>query len=159
MSKTNWKDFAELVGIAAIVASLGAVAYQLQQTQAALNASTYQARAFDAIAEAQYVAESEYLLPILVNTQNGQDAEAIAALSDSDHARLYQYFRARMIDWDNEFYQYQNGYLDKDFFENTTKSNVKRMAPQWRAAGMTEPRKEFKEFVDNLLKEESSNSE
>ncbi len=106
MSKMNWKDFAELVGIAAIVASLVAVAFQLQQTQVALNTSTYQARAFDAIAEAQYVAESEYLLPILVKTQNAQDTAAIAALSDFDRARLNQYFRARMIDWDNEFYHF-----------------------------------------------------
>ena len=109
MSKMNWKDFAEFVGIAAIVASLGTVAFQLQQTQAALNASTYQARAFDAIAEAQYVADSDYLLPILVMTQDGEDAEAIAALNGPDRARLRHFLRARMIDWDNEFYQYQNG--------------------------------------------------
>lgn len=58
MKKTNWKDIAELIGILAIVVSLVSVAFQLRQTQLALVAATYQARAFDAIAEGQYVADT-----------------------------------------------------------------------------------------------------
>ena len=159
MSKTNWKDIAELLGIAAIVASLVAVAFQLKQTQAALIATTYQSRAFDAIAEAQYVADSDHLLPILVKTQSGADVEAIAILSDSERILLRHFLRARMIAWDNKYYQYQNGFLDEDFFEHTTKEAVSRWAPRWRAVGIREGRREFKEFVDGLLEEEYSGSE
>jgi uncharacterized metal-binding protein len=71
--KSDWKDIAELIGILAIVASLVSVAFQLQQTQLALIAATYQARAFDAIAEGLYVADSEHLLPILVQTDHGEN--------------------------------------------------------------------------------------
>ena len=155
MKKTNWKDIAELVGILAIVASLVSVAFQLRQTQLSLIASTYQSRAFDAIAEGQYIADSEYLLPILVKTNHGENFDGVASLGEDERARLFHYLRSRMLDWDNEYYQYQSGFLDPGFFEVTTKVSVKRWAPRWRAIGLTEGRKDFREFVDSVLQEES----
>jgi len=157
MKKANWKDIAELIGILAIVASLASVAFQLRQTQLALIASTYQARAFDAIAEGQYIADSEYLLPILVKTNHGENFDEVANLSEEDRVRLFHFLRARMLDWDNEFYQYQSGLLDAGFFEVTTKESVRIWAPRWRAIGLTEGRRDFKEFVDSVLEEESPN--
>jgi hypothetical protein len=154
MKKTSWKDIAELIGILAIVASLVSVAFQLRQTQLALIASTYQARAFDAIAEGHHIADSEYLLPILVKTNHGENFDAVASLSEDDRTRLFHFLRARMIDWDNEHYQYQSGFLDAGFFEVTTKAQVRMWAPRWRAIGLTEGRGDFKEFVDSVLQEQ-----
>lgn len=116
MTKPGWKETAELVGIIAIVASLIALVMELRQTQSALSAQTYQARAIDAIGELLIVADSEYLAPILTKTKSGADYEAVANLDAGDHLRLYQYLRARMIDWDNEHYQYQHDFIDADFF-------------------------------------------
>ena len=155
MKKANWKDIAELIGILAIVASLVSVAFQLRQTQLALISSTYQARAFDAIAEGHYIADSEYLLPILVKTDHGENFDEVANLSEEDRARLFHYLRSRMIDWDNEYYQYQSGFLDVGFFEVTTKVSVRKWAPRWRAIGLTEGHRDFREFVDSVLEEES----
>jgi len=153
MLTMKWKDIAELLGFAAIVVSMVAVAYELRQTKDALIASTYQDRAFDAIAESNFVSDSEYLLPILVATNNGSDIDRFASLNDVDRARLTSFLRSRMIDWDNEYYQYQHGYLDQDFFETTTKPAIKIWAPKWRALGLTEGRREFKEFVDESLRD------
>lgn len=153
MAKANWKETVELIGILAIVASLIALVLELQQTQSALLASTYQARAFDAIAEERAVADSEFLLPILVASAYGEDKEAVAKLGDADRARLLHYLRSRMIDWDNEHYQYENGFLDADFFEVTTSSSIKIWAPRWRAIGLTEGRHNFKVYVDRVLEE------
>jgi len=156
MRSTNWKDIAELVGILAIVASLVSVAFQLRQTQSALTASTFQERAFDAITEEHYVAESEFLLPILVKTNYGENAEEVARLNQLERARLMHFLRSRMIDWGNEFYQYQQGYLDTGFFEVTTKPSVKMWAPRWRAVGVIEGTQQFREFVDSVLAEDAS---
>ena len=153
MADKNWKDIAELIGIAAIVASMGAVAYELRQTQEALIASTYQARAFDAIAESITVSDSDYLLPILVATDHAENSDAVTALSAVDRGRLFHWLRARMIDWDNEYFQYQHGYLDNDFFETTTVRAIKDWAPRWRALGLRETRSGFTAFVDELLAE------
>lgn len=60
-----------------------------------------------------------------------------------------------MLDWDNEHYQYQSGFLDADFFEVTTKPLVRIWAPRWRAIGLTEGRQDFRDFVDSVLEEQS----
>jgi hypothetical protein len=60
-----------------------------------------------------------------------------------------------MIDWDNEHYQYQNGFLNADFFEATTTRSVRKWAPRWRAVGLTEGRDGFRQYVDQILSEET----
>ena len=151
MKQTNWKDIVEMVGIAAIVVSLIALVMELRQTQSALSASTYQARALDSIANSRYEIESNYLLPLLIKTNGGSDLNAIDKLSEIDRVRLRKYFDAEMADLDNEYYQYVNGFLDKGFFEDVTMRGISRTAPRWRAYGMTERRREFREFVDSVL--------
>lgn len=92
----------------AIVASLVALVMELRQTQSALSAETYQARDFDAIGELIYIANSEYLAPILAAT---------------------------------------------------TAKSIKEWAPRWRAIGLTEGRDEFREYVDQVLGEDSKSTE
>ena len=143
----------EIIGIAAIVASLIALTLELRQTQLALSATTYQARALDSIADNRYVIESNYLLPLLIKTDSGSNSDAIDELSEIDRTRLRIYLRAEMTDLDNEHYQYVNGFLDESFFEDVTVRGIRRQAPLWRAIGSTEPRREFREFVDSVLEE------
>ena len=153
MAKTSVKDIVELVGIFAVVATLLAVVVELRQTQSALLAATYQARAFDAISELMTQADSEFLIPVLAATDEGADFKAVENLSPDDRLRLKAFLRARMVDWDNEHYQYQNGYLDPDFFEETTSKSVRAWAPRWRAIGLTEAREGFREYVDQVLRD------
>jgi hypothetical protein len=49
MKLSGWKDIAEIVALTAVVGGLAAVVIELRQTQAALMAQTYQARALDVI--------------------------------------------------------------------------------------------------------------
>ena len=159
MTRSNWKETIELVGILAIVASLIALVMELRQTQSALSAQTYQARAIDAIGESLYIADSEYIVSILTATNIGTDYEAVANLNTDDPMRLLHFLRARMVDWDNEHYQYQNGFLDADFFEETTQKMVIKWAPAWRNIGITEGREEFRNFVDQVLAETPKSAE
>ena len=158
MNMSRLKEAAEAIGLLAIIITLITLVVELRQTQSALLSQTYQARAFDAISELVTVAESDHIAPILAATKFGEDRDAVEKLNDVERLRLYQYLRARMIDWDNEHYQYQNGYLMKDFFETTTTNSVITWAPRWRAIGLTEGRKEFREYVDRVL-EEATNLE
>ena len=155
MTRTDIRETAELIGIIAIVASLIALVVELRQTQSALVAQTYQSRAIDAMGELITIADSEYLAPILTATSNASDFEAVADLSAGDRLRLFNFLRARMIDWDNEHYQFQHGFLDADFFAATTEKSVKVWGPRWRNIGLTEGREEFRQFVDTVLGEES----
>jgi hypothetical protein len=155
MAKPSVKEIVELIGVLAIVISLGSLVYELRQTQSALLAETYQARAIDAIGELLYIADGDHLIPILTATNEGADFEAVANLSANDRLRLVKYLQARMIDWDNEHYQYQNGFLNADFFEATTTRSVRKWAPRWRAVGLTEGRDGFRQYVDQILSEET----
>ena len=154
MNTERWRFAAEMIGIAAVVASLLAVVIELRQTQKAVVAATYQTRALDAIALNTSLQDSEYIAPLLVNTDL-RDPDAVAALGDVDRMRLRTFFMGRRVDADNEYYQYQQGFLDEEYFEHIMKPLVKRTAPLWRALGITEPRPSFHEFVEAMLAEET----
>ena len=155
MKITDWKSIGELIGIAAVVASLIFVGLELRQTQSALMASTYQARAFDAITSTRELADSEYIGPILARIDL-DDKNSLAELSSEEMYRARQWFVNRMIDYDNEYYQYQKGFLDEGYFEDRFKSTVKVWARRWRSVGIGEIRPEFSQFVDDLLAADST---
>jgi len=67
----------------------------------------------------------------------------VDAASPEELSQLRSHFYLRRTDLDNEHYQYQNGFLDPDFYETTTKREIKAYAPYWRAFGIPEPRQEF----------------
>ncbi len=152
MKTTNWKDVADTVGIAAILVSLIIIVMELRQTQSALIASTYQARALDAVRVEGAKADSEVLGPLLARVDL-DDPESLATLNELERFRIRTYLLSRLIDLDNEFYQYQKGFLDDEYFEFWFKAQLKRNARAWRSIGVTETRPSFKQLVDELLAE------
>ena len=155
MKTEQWRFYAEMVGFVAVVASLLALIVELRQTQTAVSAATYQARAHDSIALNNLLQDSEIILPLLVNTDLG-NPDTIAALSDLERARLRVFFTGRRVDADNEYYQYQKGFLDDEHLEFGLKPFVRRNAPNWRALGVIEGRPAFKAFVDSVLAGETA---
>ncbi len=155
MKTTNWKDVADTVGIAAILVSLIIIVIELRQTQSALIASTYQARALDAVRVEGAKADSEVLGPLLARVDL-DDPESLATLNELERFRLRSYFLSRLIDLDNEYYQYQKGFLDDEYFESMFRDQLKLDARAWRSIGLMERRPSFKQLVDELLAEPNS---
>ena len=155
MKTTNWKDVVETAGIAAILVSLIIIVMELRQTRSALIASTYQSRALDAVRVEGAKADSEVLGPLLARVDL-DDPESLAALNELERFRIRSYLLSRLIDLDNEYYQYQNGFLDDEYFESWFKDQLKRNARAWRSIGLTEMRPSFKQLVDQLLAEPTS---
>ena len=155
MKTTNWKDVVETAGIAAILVSLIIIVMELRQTQSALIASTYQSRALDAVRVEGANADSEVLGPLLARVDL-DDPESLATVNELERFRLRSYFVSRLIDLDNEYYQYQKGFLDDEYFEFWFKDQLKRNARAWRSIGLTESRPSFKRLVDELLAEPTS---
>ena len=145
----RWRFAAEMVGITAVVASLIAVVVELRQTQSAIVANTYQARAYDAIEKNWQLAESQVIAPILARVS--ADPSTIEALTDDAWRRLRNVYRGMRIDADNEYYQYQQGFLDEEYFEYALKPRIARQARMWRSFGIEERRPSFREFVDEQL--------
>jgi len=144
MTTGRWRDIAEIVALLAVVGSLLAVVAELRQTQAALTAQTYQARAFDAIALNLEMATNPELMMLSADFDPGSmtDVELRTA------TRLYTAFR---IDLDNDHFQYQSGFLDEGFYSGSTVNEIKTFAPIWRKLGVREARAEFRAEVDRIL--------
>jgi hypothetical protein len=151
MNVEKWKDLIELVALIAVVGSLIAVAVELRQTQTALQAGAYQARAFDGIAWNFEIAKDERIRKIQMLLESGEfDASELTADDLHIAEKLITITR---IDLDNEHYQYQSGLLDPGFYFGETALRIKLSAPIWRELGGSEPRPKFREEVDRILSE------
>ena len=110
MRSTNWKDIAELVGIAAIVASLMFVGLEMRQTRVIALANTYQART-----DSELLLSSLNLHPEIdrVITMMGNGEE----FSSEDLDRLHQMLTWRFIYLENVHYQLELEMLSQEQWE------------------------------------------
>jgi hypothetical protein len=60
---------------------------------------------------------------------------------------------AQQTHWDNMHYQFQHGYLDREYYEDAFKDRVVRLAPTWKALGLTSGRRSFFAEVERLERE------
>jgi hypothetical protein len=81
---------------------------------------------------------------------------ALDALEEEQRRILSRWYFIIRTDLDNEHYQYENGFLDPDFYRTTTVPGIKSDAPRWRALGIREPRASFSSEVDRILADPST---
>ena len=151
MDIAKWKDWAELVALVAVIGSIIAVVAELRQTQEALQAQAFQARAFNGIAWNIELASNDELarLDSLIYHPEFDPNN----LSIEERRRVMLLLTITRIDLDNEHYQYQMGFLDPGFYKGETVEWIRVVAPIWRAVGLGEPRPDFRREVDRILSE------
>ncbi len=157
MTIERWKDWFELIALVAVVGSLIAVVMELQQTQTAMRAQAYQARAFNGIEWNFELAKDEALRSMQARLDDsGFDP---ATLNESEFTLAKRLMTIVRIDLDNEHFQFQSGFLDSGFYYGETVNWIKDAAPKWRALGMLSPRPAFRAEVDRILADESLTDE
>jgi len=123
MKKTGWKDTAELIGIAAIVASLIFVGLQMRQSQAIAIADQYQARADAALqwylarTQSPYQFEREVKRTADRAAAGLYDSTILAAVQEEGPETVvteYLEYRSNFTMFDNYYFQYQNGFLTEE---------------------------------------------
>jgi hypothetical protein len=122
MQRANWKDVAELVGIAAIVASLIFVGLQMKQSQEIAVAAQYHERAALAAEMFSNIMESGDLF--FWGRSSGLPATSDQTLEDIGRTVLTGKIMLTLMD--NHYYQYQAGFLDEDSWQ-AQRSNLKRI--------------------------------
>jgi hypothetical protein len=50
-------------------------------------------------------------------------------------------------------YQFQQGYLDREYYDDAFKDRVVRLAPTWKALGLTSGRRSFFAEIERLARE------
>ena len=153
----------EFIGAIAVVTTLVYLAIQIRQNTHTMEegkrlalAQTYQMRA-DALQQMLVQAsESEYIGPIITKLTLADYPENLASLdvlTPEERGRFRQWQIAQQTHWDNMYYQYQQGYLDDEYYNDSFRERVGRLAPVWQALGVTGSRRSFNEEIARILQE------
>jgi hypothetical protein len=156
----------EFVGAIAVVATLAYLAIQIRQNTHSMEesrrlalAQTYQIRA-DALQQMLVQAsESEYIGPIITKLTVAGYPEYVASLEQltpEERGRFRQWQIAQQTHWDNMYYQYQQGFLDDEYYRDSFRERVRRLAPIWEALGVTGSRQSFMDEIDRIMASDSS---
>jgi hypothetical protein len=160
MSVQDWGAIGELLGAVAVVLTLIYLAKQIRLNTRAMEenrrlalAQTYQIRS-DALQEMMVrAADSDHIGPIIIKlTQLGypENVASLDLLTPEERGRFRQWQIAQVTHWDNMYFQYQQGYLDREYYEDEFQRRVRRLTPTWRALGLANGRKSFVEELDRL---------
>ena len=158
MTIQDWGAIGELVGGAAVVVTLIYLALQVRQNTQAMDenrrlalAQTYQMRA-DALQDMLVrAADSRHIGPIIIKlTQAGypEDVASLDILTPEERGRFRLWQIAQETHWDNMLYQYQQGFLDPEYYQDSFRERVTRLAPIWRALNLTGGRKSFLDEIN-----------
>lgn len=160
MSIQDLGALGELIGGAAVIITLIYLAVQVRQNTASLDsarrlalAQTYQIRSDALQAMLVRASDSTYIGPIIIKlTEAGypEDVRSMDALTTEERGRFRQWHIAQITHWDNLYYQYQQGFLDEEYYQDVLESRIARLAPVWRALRVTSGRRSFEAVLDRL---------
>ena len=120
MKHYDWKSIAELVGIAAIVASLVFVGLQLKQSQEIAIADQYQNRSDAALEFYTAMTQSDetvafYAKGIVKHLESGAAEESLVSLYEEEGAKQLAVrmlvFRSNITVFDNYHFQFEKGFM------------------------------------------------
>jgi hypothetical protein len=161
MTITELGALGEFVSAVAVVVTLVYLAVQVRQNTHSIEeskrlalAQTYQMRADALQTMLVHAADSQHIGPLITKlTQLGypEDVSALDRLSPDERGRFRQWQIAQQAHWDNMFFQYQQGYLDEEYYQDSFRERVARLAPTWKALGITSGRRSFSEEIERLL--------
>lgn len=155
----------EFLGSIAVLATLVYLSVQIRQNTRSMDegkklalAQTYQMRADALQMMLVHAADSEHIGPIITKLTGAGYPEDIGALEDltqEDRGRFRQWQIAQQTHWDNMFFQYQQGFIDDEYYRDSFRERVRRLAPTWKALNLTGARSSFVDEIDDILAEDS----
>ena len=153
----------ELVGSIAVLITLVYLSVQVKQNTRSMDesrrlalAQTYQMRSDALQMMLVQAADSEYIGPIITKlTSNGypEDISALNVLSVEERGRFRQWQIAQQTHWDNMYFQYQQGFIDEEYYRDSFKERVGRLAPAWKALRVSGGRQSFVDEIEAILAE------
>jgi hypothetical protein len=155
MDSNRWNQWLSLAANVGVVLGLILVALELRQTRDAALGATYQNRSMINMEWSKWVAESDYIAPMIQQTRAG----GRESLTADQEQRSQSTMLAAIHRLDGFFYQYELGLLEQDYYESVFRAEMRTWVPRWRETGMLEPpwtdymRPSFREEVQKYLDE------
>lgn len=149
----------EFLGAIAVFATLVYLAVQVRQNTRSLDAAqrlalaqTYQMRSDALQGMLVQAAASEIggIIAKLIDKGYPERLESLDELQPLERSRFRQWQIAQQAHWDNMHFQYQQGYLDEEYYEDEFVVRVTRLWPVWQALGLTGARKSFIRELERL---------
>ncbi len=151
----------EFLGSIAVLITLIYLSVQIRQNTRSIRASeklalaqTYQMRA-DALQMMMVSAADSNHIGSIINklTDAGypEDVGALDVLTADERGRFRQWQIAQQTHWDNMFFQYQQGFIDEEYYRDSFRERVQRLAPTWQALNISVTRKSFADEIETLL--------
>ena len=171
MNSWTGKDISEVVGMAAIVASLIFVGYQLKQDRDIASAEAFQVRAFASAEHVRGFAANENVARGTIRARFSVDPdepmpaglvpEELAELPAIELFSASAQILSSIYIWDNSHFQYSNGFLPKDHWlrvratieEGIRNDPITRFAVRYFAYQM---RPEFRIEIDSIVQDLNS---
>ena len=129
----------------------------LEESRKLALAQTYQMRSDALQMMLVQAADSEHIGPIITRlTTVGypEDVSALDHLTDEERGRFRQWQIAQQTHWDNMFFQYQQGFIDEEYYRDSFRERVRRLAPTWDALNVAPARESFVAEINDILAEE-----
>ena len=156
----------ELLGSIAVLATLVYLSVQIRQNTRSMDeskklalAQTYQMRSDALQMMLVHAADSEHIGPIISKLTSAgypEDIDALEHLSEVERQRFRLWQIAQETHWDNMFFQYQQGFIDEEYYRDSFRKRVKRLAPTWKALKVTGARRTFSAEIAGILAEDSA---
>jgi len=112
MNRSNWKDTAELIGVAAIVLGLVLVAYELRQNTLMMRAQTRDSLTEKQMMFSGWIGTNEYAAQIGFKGSRGE-----LEPGTPDYLAYRFLIHGILREWENSFYQYEQGLFEESEFE------------------------------------------
>ena len=151
----------EFLGSIGVIATLIYLAIQIRQNTRSIDdsrslamAQTYQARAELRVSSSRFEADSEHVAPIMDKLTTAgwpENWSAFEELSSLEQRRVSAWVTVSHRQLDNYHYQYQQGFLDEEYWENVIVKAIQLLAPRWRVIPDMYWRPSFKQVVDEIL--------
>ncbi len=156
----------EFLGSIAVLATLVYLSVQIRQNTRSMGeskklalAQTYQMRSDALQMMLVQAADSEHIGPIISKLTGAgypEDIGALEQLSKVERQRFRLWQIAQETHWDNMFFQYQQGFIDEEYYRDSFRERVRRLAPTWKALKVAGARGTFAAEIDDILAEDSS---
>jgi hypothetical protein len=155
----------EFLGSIGVIATLVYLSVQIRQNTRSMEeskklalAQTYQLRSDALQMMLVRAADSEHIAPVigkLTDAGYPEDVGALERLSKVERQRFRLWQIAQETHWDNMFYQYQQGFIDEEYYRDSFRKRVRRLAPTWRALRVASARKSFDAEIADIMAQES----
>lgn len=156
----------ELLGSIAVLVTLVYLSVQVRQNTRTIDegkklalAQTYQMRSDALQMMLVHAADSEHIGPIITKLTGAgypEDLGALEHLSKEERGRFRQWQIAQQTHWDNMFFQYQQGFIDEEYYRDSFRERVRRLAPTWKVLNITGARGSFVAEIETILTEDNS---